>query len=146
LASQLGSAASLEVEPESEAEQARQRRAEMSAGLVTDEATVGRLYRIRCTVMQKLRDRGYLVVEHELATSRFNFLRKFGESFHREDLQINKSKKNDPSDQVSPRLQAQLCLVLNSRSNPNSLRRGSTARLPCFMPLLIGSDGADVCG
>ena len=104
----------------------------MSAGLVTDEATVGRLYRIRLTVMQMLRDRGYLVVEHELATSRRDFLRKFGESFHREDLQINKSKKNDPSDQVSPSLQAQLCLVLSSRFNPNPLRRGSTARLPCF--------------
>jgi hypothetical protein len=119
----------------------------MSAGLVTDEATVGRLYRVRRTVMQMLRDRGYLVVEHELATSRRDFLRKFGESFHREDLQINKSKKNDPSDQVSPSLlQAQLCLVLSSRSNPNPLRRGSTARRPCFLPLLIGSDGADFCG
>jgi hypothetical protein len=85
----------------------------MSAGLVTDEATVGRLYRIRRTVMQMLRDRGYLVVEHELATSRRDFLRKFGESFHREDLQINKSKKNDPSDQVSPSLlQAQQALLI----------------------------------
>ncbi|KAF8751307.1 hypothetical protein HU200_012186 [Digitaria exilis] len=73
----------------------------MSAGLVTDEVTMGRLYRIRRTVMQMLRDRGYLVVEHELATTRRDFLRKFGESFHREDLLINKYKKNDPSDQVS---------------------------------------------
>ncbi|CAN6198064.1 unnamed protein product, partial [Urochloa humidicola] len=73
--------------------------AEMSAGLVTDEATMGRLYRIRRTVMQMLRDRGYLVVEHELTSSRRDFLRKFGESFHREDLQISKYKKNDPSDQ-----------------------------------------------
>jgi len=72
----------------------------MSAGLVTDEATMGRLYRIRRTVMQMLRDRGYLVGEHELATSRRDFLRKFGESFHREDLLINKYKKNDPSDQI----------------------------------------------
>ncbi|CAO2145943.1 unnamed protein product [Urochloa humidicola] len=62
---------------------------------------MGRLYRIRRTVMQMLRDRGYLVVEHELTSSRRDFLRKFGESFHREDLQISKYKKNDPSDQVS---------------------------------------------
>ncbi|CAN6198329.1 unnamed protein product [Urochloa humidicola] len=72
----------------------------MSAGLVTDEATMGRLYRIRRMVMQMLRDRGYLVVEHELTSSRRDFLRKFGESFHREDLQISKYKKNDPSDQT----------------------------------------------
>lgn len=86
----------------------------MSAGLVTDEATVGRLYRIRRTVMQMLRDRGYLVVEHELTTSRRDFLRKFGESFHREDLQINKAKKNDPSDQVS-QSKLKLCLKLPIR-------------------------------
>lgn len=73
----------------------------MSAGLVTEEVTIGRLYRIRQTVMQMLRDRGYLVVEHELAMSRRDFVRKFGDNFHREDLLISKYKKNDPSDQVS---------------------------------------------
>uniref|UniRef100_A0A0E0C969 RNA polymerase subunit H/Rpb5 C-terminal domain-containing protein n=1 Tax=Oryza meridionalis TaxID=40149 RepID=A0A0E0C969_9ORYZ len=72
----------------------------MSAGLVTEEVMVGRLVRIRRTVMQMLRDRGYLVVEHELAMGRRDFLRKYGESFHREDLLINKYKKNDPSDQI----------------------------------------------
>lgn len=100
----------------------------MSAGLVTDEATVGRLYRIRRTVMQMLRDRGYLVVDHELATSRRDFLRKFGESFHREDLLINKYKKNDPSDQVSPGSAPD---PIRIHSTP--LRRGSTAS-PALLP------------
>jgi hypothetical protein len=109
----------------------------MSAGLVTDEATVGRLYRIRRTVMQMLRDRGYLVVDHELATSRRDFLRKFGESFHREDLLINKYKKNDPSDQVSP----------GSAPDPIRIHSAAGQRPPllCFLPLLIGSDSTDVC-
>uniref|UniRef100_A0ACD5VS34 Uncharacterized protein n=1 Tax=Avena sativa TaxID=4498 RepID=A0ACD5VS34_AVESA len=70
------------------------------SGLVTDDAAVGRLVRIRRTVMCMLRDRGYLVVEHELAMNRRDFQRKYGESFHREDMQISKCKKNDPNDQI----------------------------------------------
>ena len=72
----------------------------MSSGLVADETAVKRLVRIRRTVMHMLRDRGYLVVEHELAMNRRDFERKYGESFHREDMQISKCKKNDPNDQV----------------------------------------------
>ena len=37
----------------------------MASGLVTEDVTVGRLVRIRRTVRHMLRDRGYLVVEHE---------------------------------------------------------------------------------
>jgi hypothetical protein len=72
----------------------------MASGLVTEDVTVGRLVRIRRTVMHMLRDRGYLVVEHELSMTRRDFQRKYGESFHREDMLINKCKKNDPNDQV----------------------------------------------
>jgi len=99
----------------------------MSAGLVTDEATMGRLYRIRRTVMQMLRDRGYLVGEHELATSRRDFLRKFGESFHREDLLINKYKKNDPSDQVSQQL----------RSGQRPIQSRRAGQLPPLLPAAL---------
>jgi DNA-directed RNA polymerase I, II, and III subunit RPABC1 len=74
----------------------------MSTGLIADDTTVKRMVRIRSTVMHMLRDRGYLVVEHELAMNRRDFERKYGESFHREDMLINKCKKNDPNDQVSP--------------------------------------------
>jgi hypothetical protein len=101
----------------------------MSAGLVTDEVTIGRLYRIRRTVMQMLRDRGYLVVDHELATSRRDFLRKFGESFHREDLLINKYKKNDPSDQVS------LSSAIPIRFR--SARRSTACLPPLFFPAAL---------
>ncbi|KAM3333174.1 hypothetical protein ACQJBY_028348 [Aegilops geniculata] len=72
----------------------------MASGLVTEDVTVGRLVRIRRTVMHMLRDRGYLVVEHELSMTRRDFQRKYGESFHREDMLINKCKKNDPNDQI----------------------------------------------
>ncbi|XP_008788538.1 DNA-directed RNA polymerases II and IV subunit 5A-like isoform X2 [Phoenix dactylifera] len=61
---------------------------------------IGRLYRIRQTVMLMLRDRGYLVVDFEINMTKIDFLHKFGEGVKREDLLINKSKKNDPADQI----------------------------------------------
>ncbi|XP_073114398.1 DNA-directed RNA polymerases II and IV subunit 5A isoform X3 [Elaeis guineensis] len=61
---------------------------------------IGRLHRIRRTVMQMLKDRGYLVVDFEINMSKIDFLHKFGEGVKREDLLINKSKKNDPADQM----------------------------------------------
>ncbi|PKA55370.1 hypothetical protein AXF42_Ash004009 [Apostasia shenzhenica] len=64
-----------------------------------DEQT-SRLYRIRRTVMEMLRDRGYLVVDFEIRMSKMEFIHKFGESVKREDLIINKAKKNNPSDQI----------------------------------------------
>ncbi|KAM0909628.1 hypothetical protein ACQ4PT_014691 [Festuca glaucescens] len=67
----------------------------MSSGLIADDVAVKRMG-IRRTVMCMLRDRGYLVVEHELSMNRRDFERKYGESVHREDMLINKCKKNDP--------------------------------------------------
>ncbi|CAD5192630.1 DNA-directed RNA polymerases II and IV subunit 5A-like [Musa acuminata AAA Group] len=64
------------------------------------DETIGRLFRIRRTVMQMLRDRGYLVVDFEINMTKLDFLHKFGEGVKREDLLINKSRKNDPTDQI----------------------------------------------
>lgn len=68
---------------------------------MADEQTISRLFRIRRTVMEMLRDRGYLVVDHEVKMSKMEFIHKFGEGVKREDLMLNKSKRNDPSNQVS---------------------------------------------
>ncbi|XP_031382401.1 uncharacterized protein LOC116196684 [Punica granatum] len=65
--------------------------------LSNDEIT--RLHRIRKTVMQMLRDREYLVGDFEINMSRYQFVDKFGEYMKREDLVINKAKRNDSSDQ-----------------------------------------------
>lgn len=63
-----------------------------------DEETT-RLFRIRRTVMQMLNDRGYLIGDYDLNMNRSQFIDKYGENVKREDLVINKTKR-DSSDQV----------------------------------------------
>lgn len=47
-----------------------------------------------------LKDRGYFVGDFEIDMSREQFRNKYGESMKREDLVINKAKRNNSSDQV----------------------------------------------
>ena len=47
-----------------------------------------------------LRDRGYFVGDFEIDMTREQFKQKYGENMKREDIVINKSKRNDSSDQV----------------------------------------------
>ncbi|KAF6151070.1 hypothetical protein GIB67_042405 [Kingdonia uniflora] len=67
--------------------------------MMTDEE-ITKLYRIRKTVMQMLRDRGYIVADFEINMTRAEFLAKFGDNFKREDLVINKTKRKEPFDQI----------------------------------------------
>ncbi|KAK9108081.1 hypothetical protein Syun_024092 [Stephania yunnanensis] len=53
--------------------------------MASDE-DITRLFRIRKTVMQMLRDRNYLVGDFEINMTRPEFLTKFGENLKREDL------------------------------------------------------------
>ncbi|XP_052198215.1 DNA-directed RNA polymerases II and IV subunit 5A [Diospyros lotus] len=64
------------------------------------EEEIARLYRIRGTVMQMLRDRGYLVGDFEIEMTKQQFINKYGEHMKREDLVLNKAKRNDSSDQI----------------------------------------------
>lgn len=68
--------------------------------MTLSEEEMKRLCRIRRTVMQMLRDRGYLVGEFEINIGLNEFVRKFGENMKREDLIISKANANDSSDQV----------------------------------------------
>jgi DNA-directed RNA polymerase I, II, and III subunit RPABC1 len=64
------------------------------------EEEIKRLLRIRKTVMQMLKDRGYFVGDFEIKMTREQFESKYGNNMKREDLVINKTKRNDSSDQV----------------------------------------------
>ncbi|WVZ23983.1 hypothetical protein V8G54_002527 [Vigna mungo] len=68
--------------------------------MVLPDEEISRLYRIRKTVMQMLRDRGYLVGDFEINMSKHEFKSKYGEHMKREDLVINKSKKDNSGDQI----------------------------------------------
>lgn len=68
--------------------------------MVLSEEEITRLLRIRKTVMQMLRDRNYLVGDFEINLTKEQFRNKYGENMKREDLIINKSRRNDSSDQV----------------------------------------------
>ncbi|XP_021905796.1 DNA-directed RNA polymerases II and IV subunit 5A [Carica papaya] len=68
--------------------------------MTLSDEEVRRLHRIRRTVMQMLKDRGYFVTDTELNMSKQQFLSKYGENMKREDLVINKAKRSDSSDQI----------------------------------------------
>ncbi|XP_022953770.1 DNA-directed RNA polymerases II and IV subunit 5A-like [Cucurbita moschata] len=68
--------------------------------MVLSEEEITRLFRIRKTVLQMLKDRGYFVGDFEIDMSREQFKHKYGESMKREDVVINKAKRNDSSDQI----------------------------------------------
>ncbi|KAH6757160.1 Eukaryotic rpb5 RNA polymerase subunit family protein [Perilla frutescens var. hirtella] len=67
--------------------------------MVMSEEEITRLHRIRKTVMQMLRDRGYMVADVEVEMTKTQFIQKYGENMKREDLMIIKSMRNN-SDQI----------------------------------------------
>ncbi|XP_007013105.2 PREDICTED: DNA-directed RNA polymerases II and IV subunit 5A isoform X2 [Theobroma cacao] len=69
--------------------------------MVLSDDEIKRLFRIRKTVMQMLKDRGYFVGDFEITMTKAQFISKYGENMKREDLVINKTKRNDNSDQES---------------------------------------------
>ncbi|CAK9206018.1 hypothetical protein BDL97_15G037100 [Sphagnum fallax] len=59
-----------------------------------------RLYRIRKTVMEMLRDRDYVVAEFELAFTKEAFREKYGDEPKREDLVIQKPKRSNTAEHI----------------------------------------------
>ncbi|KAK4413256.1 DNA-directed RNA polymerases II and IV subunitA [Sesamum alatum] len=71
-----------------------------SAKMVMSEEEITRLHRIRKTVMQMLKDRGYMVGAFEIDMPKHQFLQKYGENMKREDLVIHKGMGGNSSDQI----------------------------------------------
>lgn len=63
-----------------------------------DQAT--KLFRVRKTVMQMLRDRQYQVTDAELAMTKDEWREKVGDEPKREDLTLLKHKKDDHSEEI----------------------------------------------
>ncbi|KAL3680161.1 hypothetical protein R1sor_023117 [Riccia sorocarpa] len=70
----------------------------MSSQQLDEQST--RLYRIRRTVMQMLRDRDYVVADVELAFTKDQFREKYGDEPKREDLVLRKTKRSNPNEQL----------------------------------------------
>ncbi|KAL5787863.1 hypothetical protein ACOSP7_004812 [Xanthoceras sorbifolium] len=68
--------------------------------MTLSEEEIKRLCRIRKTVMEMLRDRGYFVGDFEINMTKQQFVSKYGENMKREDLVINKALRNTNSDQI----------------------------------------------
>ncbi|XP_021753210.1 DNA-directed RNA polymerases II and IV subunit 5A-like [Chenopodium quinoa] len=68
--------------------------------MASSDEEITRLYRIQRTIMQMLNDRGYIVADHELNMSKQQFISRYGEFLKRDALSIQKSKRNDSSDQI----------------------------------------------
>jgi DNA-directed RNA polymerases I, II, and III subunit RPABC1 len=72
-------------------------------GTAVSDQEISRLFRIRRTVLELLRDRGYVVLDNEqdLSMPREEFKIRFeNASGSRESLTMLKQKENDPSDQI----------------------------------------------
>ncbi|KAL5768806.1 hypothetical protein ACOSQ2_015589 [Xanthoceras sorbifolium] len=68
--------------------------------MTLSDEEIKRLFKIRRTVMEMLRDRYYLVSDFEINMTKEQFLSKYGENMKREDLVINKARRNNSSDQI----------------------------------------------
>jgi DNA-directed RNA polymerase I, II, and III subunit RPABC1 len=68
--------------------------------MTLSDEEINRLFMIRRTVMQMLKDRGYFVGDFEINMTKEQFKDKYSENMKMEDLVINKAKRNDSSNQV----------------------------------------------
>ncbi|CAI6001518.1 unnamed protein product [Closterium sp. NIES-64] len=64
------------------------------------DETVSRLFRVRRTIFEMLHDRGYLVADRELRSTKDDFRDQFGDDPQRDDLTLLKQKRDNPNDEI----------------------------------------------
>ncbi|EPS63208.1 hypothetical protein M569_11577 [Genlisea aurea] len=65
-----------------------------------EQQQIARLYRIRKTMMEILKDRGYIVADSEIEMTKPQFDERYGENVKREDLLILRGRCSDPADRI----------------------------------------------
>ncbi|EOA29561.1 hypothetical protein CARUB_v10016024mg [Capsella rubella] len=66
---------------------------------LTDEE-IKKLFLVRRTLMQMLKDRGYSIADSDITMSLAEFIEKYGENMNRKALVTLKAKKNDDNDKL----------------------------------------------
>lgn len=61
-----------------------------------------RLFWVRRTVLQMLKDRRYRVKKADIDLSMADFIERYGDPVRRNDLNIHRARRGDPNDQVGP--------------------------------------------
>ncbi|KAL1561305.1 DNA-directed RNA polymerases II and IV subunit 5A [Salvia divinorum] len=96
--------------------------------MVLSEEEVRRLFRAMKTLLQMLRDRGYVVTDDEIAMTKDGFTDKYGHNMKREDLMLIKAKR-DSGQQLyvffpdEERVGAKTIRTLISRMNDDNVPR-----------------------
>uniref|UniRef100_A0A804MED0 DNA-directed RNA polymerases II and IV subunit 5A n=1 Tax=Zea mays TaxID=4577 RepID=A0A804MED0_MAIZE len=68
--------------------------------MASPDDEISRLFRIRRTVYEMLRDRGYGVRDEQIKLERHKFIERYGNPVRRDELTFNATKLNGPSDQI----------------------------------------------
>ncbi|MCI12691.1 DNA-directed RNA polymerases I II and III subunit RPABC1, partial [Trifolium medium] len=108
--------------------------------MVFGEEDVAKLYKIRRTILQMLADRNYIVSDTELSMSKQDFKSEFGEHFRREQLEIQKTHKDNPSERVcvffsdDAKLGVAAVKSIINRMSPENFTRGILVCQKPFSP------------
>ncbi|PKU63532.1 DNA-directed RNA polymerases II and IV subunit 5A [Dendrobium catenatum] len=112
---------------------------------MSSEEETTKLFRVWKTTLEMLRDRGFLVLDSEINMSMREFLDRFGEYFKRENLDMFKTKKDDPNDRIfvffpnEPKLTIKVAKRYAERMRVEQILRGIIVAKDAPTPIAKGA-------